>query len=423
MGRGRTHGLVAALALTGLVLAACAAALAAQGTVEKIQLAPALEATEEVVNYDRSRLLLIAHGSPSSITRVQADGSPDRSFGDGGRVETDYFADAIVAPDGKVLLAGSGASPARPDDRDGVVTRLLPDGRLDRAFGQDGRAYVDMGGRYDGAAALAIDERGRIVVGGSKQTFPANRGGSDARPTLARLLPGGALDRSFADGGVNELPGGSESGVLDVAATRRGGVVAEGEAYIGTAIWKLGEAGNLDRRFGDGGEVTVEGRGRRERYGWEETLEAVDRIGVRPDDRILLAGTGSIYGNDGTQYRLLALRLRPDGSIDRSYGRKGYATARFAGWTFVDSVAMLPRGGLVAAVDAQGTHGKRSDLGAIALRPDGRLDRRFGRKGKLKIPLPGWSRAEDVAVQAGRAVLYAGVDDKRDRWLFRAPLR
>jgi uncharacterized delta-60 repeat protein len=408
-------------AVLGLAaLAVCAAALAMPARVEKEQLAPWLQDTEELRVYGDSRLLLL-EGYGGKVTRIHADGSLDRSFGDRGRLEADY-ADVIVDPQGRLLLAGSAAPPGHPGNEDAQVTRLLPNGRPDRSFGDKGVAYVDMGGRYDGAAALALDRRHRIVVGGSKQTQPASRGLSNATPALARLRPDGSLDRSFGNRGVTLPPFGGESGVLSLGIDGDGGIVAEGEAYVGTAVWRLEESGALDRHFGKKGVVTIEGRGRREEYGREEEFELADRVGVRPDGRILLAGTGSTYG-ERTRYRLVALRLRRDGRLDRTYGRHGYATAQFADWTFIGSVSFLSGGGLVAVGSAQAPNHKRSDVGLIALNGDGRLNRRLIPKGKMTVHLPGWGGGEEVALQRGRASILGMAGKSTTKlWLVRVVL-
>ena len=418
-GRG-TRGAIVAAALCLAALAACAGALAMSARVEKERLAPSLQATQEVRAYGSSRLLLL-EGYGGRITRIDADGSLDRSFGDRGSLEADY-ADVIVDPQGRLLLASSAAAPGRPGDAEAQVTRLLPNGSPDLSFGDKGVAYVDMGGRYDGASALALDRRRRILVGGSKQTQPENRGLSNATPALARLLPNGSVDRSFGNRGVVLPPSEGESGVYSLGVDGSGGIVAEGEAYIGTALWRLNESGSLDRRFGKKGVVTIERRERGEMHGREESFDLAGRVGVRPDGRILLAGTGSTYGKR-TRYRLVALRLRRDGSLDRTYGRDGYATAQFADWTFIDSVAFLPGGGLVAVGAAQAPNHKRSDVGLIALEGNGHLNRRLIPKGKMTVHLPGWGGGEEVVLQRGQASILGRAGESPKLWLIRVPLR
>jgi uncharacterized delta-60 repeat protein len=422
MSLGRKRAATAALCV--VALASCAVALGAPRQVEKLELPRGLGRPERLVAYGGSRLLLLRElESRSEIFRLNGNGSLDRSFGEDGRIEMS-FSDVVVAPDGKILVAHPGPSPADPADSDAQVTRLLADGGVDRSFGNGGTADVDLGGRYDGVAALTLAADGKIVLGGTKQTRPSERGGSNAVPALARLRPNGAVDRSFAKDGVRILPGGWEGGVFDVARAPHGEIVAEGEGYLGTEVWRLRASGALDRRFGKRGSVNLQGRGRRSSEGWEEDMDVLPTVGVLDDGDVVLAGTGSRYDNSGSHYRVLALRLRADGRIDRSYGRRGWAAAAFSGSTFAEAAAFLPDGELVVAADAQSPQGKRSDVGALAFRLNGKLDRRFGKRGRLRVDLDGWDMVDDAVVgQGGRVVILAEPGKWRgSRWLVRAPL-
>jgi uncharacterized delta-60 repeat protein len=87
----------------------------------------------------------------------------------------------VVQPDGKIVLTG--------EDWPGVaaLARLDPDGSPDAGFGEGG--FV-LDRRLPPVTALALQPDGRIIAGGV--------GGFQ----LARYLPNGAVDPSFAGGGV-----------------------------------------------------------------------------------------------------------------------------------------------------------------------------------------------------------------------------
>jgi uncharacterized delta-60 repeat protein len=386
---------VAALTLTALV--AGAAASGAGPRVEKLRLSADLERASEVIPYGDSKLLLTLR-EESDLVRIDNDGSLDPSFGDGGRLETSYNG-VTVAPDGKILLAGPGDE----------VTRLLPDGRPDASFGHDGTASIDFGGAYDRVRTVAVATDGSIVVGGTRQTIVDNRGLSDSVPAIGRLLPDGTVDQSFADGGTRRLYGGWESGVADIVPLSGGGIVATAEGYLGLAVWKLTATGQMNRNFGNHGVVNL-----------EKELTWLEEVAVLPSGKLLLAATGERYDDRGLHYRALALRLKASGRIDRSFGRRGWATATFGGDTFVENLALLPHGTPVLVTDAQTAHGRESDLGVVAFNRRGKLLRGFGHRGKLRVDLDRWDLVQDAATQ-GRRVVVLGQDREGTNWLVGVP--
>ncbi len=103
--------------------------------------------------------LILAGGS--LVMRFKADGFVDRSFGNSGGVGLPEQALRAVAvqEDGKILVAGEW-------DGKAALSRLNADGTPDGTFGTEGSAIVPAG---DGAAVihdLAIQPNGRIVAAG-----------------------------------------------------------------------------------------------------------------------------------------------------------------------------------------------------------------------------------------------------------------
>ena len=90
-------------------------------------------------------------------------GAPDRSFGDAGRQVlvrdgADRASAVAIAPDGRIVVVGDGGP-----DTAMTVTRLEPDGSVDRSFGEDGTHRVDLGGVETGNA-VAVAPDGSIVA-------------------------------------------------------------------------------------------------------------------------------------------------------------------------------------------------------------------------------------------------------------------
>jgi hypothetical protein len=87
-------------------------------------------------------------------------------------------------------------------------------------------------------------------------------------------------------------------------------------------------------------------------------------------------------------------------------------------------MTMLPGGDLVVASSQQYHHDKRSDIGAIAFRPNGKRDPRFGHRGQIRVDLHGWDNAEEghtVATLGGRAVIIGEQAEGKGTWLVTSP--
>lgn len=90
--------------------------------------------------------------------------SPRAAAGD-----LDTGTDVAVQPDGKIVMVGTSTIATSPSiNRDFGIVRLDPDGTLDGSFGSGGRVTLDITGlgRDDKAFAVAIQEDGKILIGG-----------------------------------------------------------------------------------------------------------------------------------------------------------------------------------------------------------------------------------------------------------------
>jgi uncharacterized delta-60 repeat protein len=201
-----------------------------------------------------------------AVARFLPDGRPDASFSRDGHATVDFgYADDLaqavaIQPDGRIVVAGTGAHNLYRTLDDFAVARLRGDGRLDRSFSGDGRRTVRFERtkpRWDRAYGLALAPRGRIVLAGG--STPQD----DRRPTeiaLARLRRDGSLDRAFGVGGRRRTLPGPHGGYARavVAASRR--IVVGGRAFADaehdSSDWVLAgytPAGAPDAAFGAGG--------------------------------------------------------------------------------------------------------------------------------------------------------------------------
>ena len=139
-------------------------------------------ATAVLVQPDR-RIVVAGNASGSAmmtVTRLMPNGSLDTTFDGDGTATIDFgsmadlASDAVLQPDGRIVVAGYTQA-----DEDVAVARINADGSPDITFGAAGKATVDFGFATFGNA-VALQANGRIVVAGQRT------GGDDF--AVARLL-------------------------------------------------------------------------------------------------------------------------------------------------------------------------------------------------------------------------------------------
>lgn len=150
----------------------------------------------------------VAGTTRNRIARLNAFGGLDTSFDPGTGPNSDVY-DAVIQPDGKVLIGGW-FSTVGAVARDGVA-RLNSDGSLDPTF--DPGTGVDGGDSYD----VALQSDGKVLVAGSFTTFNGT-----ARNRVARLGANGSLDTSF------DTSAGPNAVVDDMAIQSDGNIVIGG---------------------------------------------------------------------------------------------------------------------------------------------------------------------------------------------------
>ena len=233
------------------------------------------------------------------IMRVGGDGALDTSFGEGGVVELPWGIatngvtvgyGCAIDDEGRIVIAARVLGTYGAFASVGVVARLLPDGALDPSFA--GAGYV-VGAPGSSALALALQPDGKIVVGGYGR--------------LERYLPDGILDPDFGDAGVSTAGG---LLVQDLVVQADGAIVTVG----GLTVARFTPAGDLDLAFDGDGMVVVPGTGS------GDTL-----YGVALDEDGYILASGAITPGAGEQAFWIG-RYAPDGTPDASFGAGGHVT-------------------------------------------------------------------------------------------------
>jgi uncharacterized delta-60 repeat protein len=367
-----------------------------------------------------------------AAARIRPNGFPDRGFGrDGftprlrsGRSEVKggglLQAEAVAGQkDGKVLLAGY-------RDSEGAfapaLVRFTAKGRLDPSFGNDGKVLprpVRGGRRIDGNGGgerlhdMAIKPDGMIVAAGDIVPHPPNlpiNGPGRARAVVVAYRPDGKIDRGFGHGGrftITPPRSGAYTGFTAIRALPSGKLLVSGYLRQQLVLYRLTANGRIDRSFGRDGRVTVGGRSEFSIFARGAYLRApfaVDRRG-----RIVLCGL--LYPKKGRSIEepVALLRLLPDGSRDRSFGRSLYMErapidARepdprehgVQGFTFEPQAIAIDGHGRVLVTGgelAPYTRGQEEpgheNFTSRRFLPNGRRDRTFGEGGVWHTAPPG----------------------------------
>ncbi|UJA18842.1 hypothetical protein HJD18_00570 [Thermoleophilia bacterium SCSIO 60948] len=286
------------------------------------------------------------------------------------------------------------------------VSAFAASGDLDSGFSTDGRARVDFGAP-DRPGGIATDRRGRVVVVGT--SAEGARAGFD-NFAVARLRPGGGLDRSFSGDGRRTLDLGHEDSAYAVAIQPDGKILVAGETGFyedgGSptysyrfAVARLERDGRIDRSFGRRGtrEIEIDPGGG----------DAAFDVALDGRGRILLAGeSGS--GSDALQPSLFALtRLDAAGDLDRSFSGDGIAEVQFGDYAVAKDVELDSLGRIVlAGYGASDVPRAGADIALARFLPDGTLDPSFGDDGRVTAA-PG-----PLAYAESAAALSVGADDE-----------
>lgn len=189
------------------------------------------------------------------IARYTPDGIIDTGFGSAGRVVTLFtneFLDheafsVLVQPDNRVIVAGWTTGPQ--GGADFALARYASDGTLDPSFGDAGKVTTDFENRgNERIRSMVLQPDGKIVAAGFSDLRASHE-----RFAIARYNPDGTLDSSFGSGGKVTtviFSGGFHSQIHAVTLQPDGKIVG-----IGYALFTNGNHMTIARYIGDSAAV------------------------------------------------------------------------------------------------------------------------------------------------------------------------
>jgi len=270
----------------------------------------------------------------SGQTVLAVDGDLDPTFGTDGKVLTDFdhstdIAYAVaVQTDGKLVVVGTTYRDNDFSNEDFAVARYNPDGTLDKTFGVGGKVQTDFPGLAAVASSVVVQPDGKIVVAGG--AFPLFTFLGDFK--VVRYNSNGALDTSFGDSGIvtTTFPEGSYA--FDVALQADGKIIAAGTVFVDFnpgessntdfALARYNPDGTPDATFGNGGHVSTDF------FGLED--DAFSLL-IQPDGKIVAVGSAN---DPASFYDFAAVRYLSNGTIDTTFGVAGKVHTDFGDRNF-----------------------------------------------------------------------------------------
>lgn len=344
--------------------------------------------------------LLLCVSMGSAIRAFAAPGDLDPTFGTGGLVANSfgssysYGAWAIaLQPDGKIVAVGDVDLGSTGGDF--AVMRLNPDGTLDSTFDGDGKVTTDFLGYQEAGRAVAIQNDGKIVVGGTVWNA------SYANFGLVRYNTNGSLDTSFNGTGKVITDWGLAASIRSLAIQSDGKIVVSGNVSRHEndfAAARYNTNGSLDTSFKGTGKVSVD-------FGGQDSAAAMS---IQPNGKIVLAGDTFISTNAGSVQDFALARLNMDGSLDTTFSGDGKRTTDFFGLhDYISAVAIQSDGKIVAAGTIQASN-TGDNFGLARYNTDGTLDTSFSGNGKTYTDFGSSDQAFGIAIQSNGKIVVVG---------------
>jgi len=318
------------------------------------------------------------------IKRVNADGTPDGTFGNGGirSITVDNYRTAILGleyKNGYIYIAGVTTTTIGGTTTYAYLAKLDSNGAFVPSFGTNGIKKYDSNPKINNIEAMTLDQDGNILATGLQ---------SQSEISVMKFdQNSGSLMTTFDIDGISKFSSGNSNhylSVKDIALDNSNNIIVSGSKYLkanapGTFfqhvfVGKMNSNGVLDQNFGGNGTGTyslandpgheglkvlvnanndyfiairtyypnaaytvdfsllkLNSSGAEDlgfaNNGWaiydldnNVSMDVLQTASILPDERILMSGS---YG-DGDTTHFALLMLKPDGSRDLNFAPDGY---------------------------------------------------------------------------------------------------
>ncbi len=298
-----------------------------------------------------------------AFARLNADGTPDTSFGNRGALfalAMSRVVDAKLLASGKILVAGQ-------QDQQLILARFSSDGSLDSTFGKAGVARLSVADPSTPymVSGVAAASDGTIAVVGTIEIDD----NADREFVLARVMADGGIDSAFGGDGTITSHLSHHVTSLQVAMQDDGKPIVVGSEGFTRFAARYTTAGLADSTFAGNGFFAFEPH--------DNVIESdntATAVTLQPDGKILVGG-----------FEYIA-RLTTNGALDESFGNQGEADV-FSLDKQVSVGDEVATGSDVSQifVDSQGRIVAVDGLVVLRLKASGQPDGSFGQDGSVSL--------------------------------------
>jgi uncharacterized delta-60 repeat protein len=346
--------------------------------------------------------------------RFNEDGTLDGTFGSGNGYillspggANNYIKRVMILSDDKILLIAHNDATKNID-----VLRRLPNGDADTSLNGTGVLSIVIGSGDDVPADALVQPDGKILIAAACIDDLINSS-PQSKICFVRLNPNGSLDNNFISqtGATGKFVIQTPSNIVSpmiksIALLPDGKIVAAGNFNLSffqqTFFMRLNSNGVVDTNFGNQGYAFMPVI--------TNPIYRVEKIVVTPNGKLLVGGTtGSdviLQGISGDADFFVTM-LNFDGNLDSSFGGVRYIDFQHRFDTLRD-LAVQTDGKIIIVGYSQSDIDAPADFATARLLLNGNPDPSYGNAGKHIHSLNGSEELNAVAVQPNGRIVGAG---------------
>ena len=338
-----------------------------------------------------------------ALARYMPDGSPDKKFGNKGKLimgigtSFSYATYATTLPDKKILVAGYSGGHYNSDF---VLLQLKENGTPDSSFGTNGIVFTDINVQ-DIAKQIILQPDGKIIMTGNSNNQAEQFPNTDI--AMVRYFANGRIDSSFGTNGKVVTNIAKSEGVFSVQLRDDGKLMLAGFVSFDIVsdnflLARYKQNGRLDSSFGVNGYLLSEAF-----KDYQFTSVAAQK-----DNKYVVA---ALCSDTVDNINFAALRFKQDASLDKAFAKHGITSTDFFGKSDIAQKVLIQKDGKVIVTGYTRLENNSSAAAVVRYDEKGVLDSSFGINGKVCNVTKKYSELYAAALQDDGKIVVGGYVD------------